>query len=215
MGTNDPFYLMLTRPGWEAYVCQFLKTDFEANPFFPTKPDPQPDDLDQTRAVISGYVFAQFPCGKLPASDQLERCTLGSPRYLMVFKGEGKARARGEPRFHCREDDPVIKEALASARRQRPTPEYGPFCMPPEEVLALQEQFRHKIQADKNALIENLLGQQVRIPYGPLMGVRAKVKRIFENKRNFQDSMVQLFTCDSGMLTGIKVTFPLHDLFGA
>lgn len=210
MGAHD-YYLMLTRPGWEAYVCQFLKTDFEANPFFPTKPDPAPDNPDQTRAVISGYVFAQFPCGILPASDQLERCTLGSPRYLMIFKGEGKSRARGEPRFHCRED-PVIKEAMASARRQRPMPEYGPFCMPPDEVLALQEQFRNKIQDEKNALAENLLGLHVKVPYGSFIGKRAEIKKVFTDAREFCSSMCQVVIQEKGIFYGQRLSFTVSEL---
>lgn len=210
---EDHYYMLLTRPAWEHVAAQFLRKTFAAEPYYPTTPDT--NKADSIRPTISGYIFAKFPChehlnprGRIPTTEELTRCTSANPRFLMVYVGESKSRARDEPRFYTSEDDEIMKEAMASIRRQRLVPVYEPMTLPHGVVKELQT----KLHVNTDKLLDNMIGKIIQLPYGPCLGMRAKIKKITKNTKDLRASICQLFVCEKGIFNGTKVVMTLGEI---
>lgn len=211
--SEDPYYMILARPGWEHVAAQFLKRTFAATPYFPTIPDL--NRADAVKPTISGYLFARFPrderlnpCGRLPTVEELKRCQDATPRFLMVFMGESERNYREEPRFYCNPDDEIINEAMKAQKRQKRYPVYEPMSLHPDIVDSL----KNTLQVDSKKVLDNMVGKMVQIPFGTFMGMKAKIHRISKNKSDIRSSICQLFIKEKGIFLDAKVSFTLGEL---
>lgn len=198
------WYLILTRPRYEAAAARYIDKQLGAQVQYPTKPDP--NNPNNTVPVITGYVLMhtlRVPCG----SDQFKGCQSANPRYLMTYSHT----IPGDLYRHG--DDPgrfYTNPAHQIDIKERPFDVYVPHTLPD----AVVDNLSSTLQTNQQQIISSIIGRKVKIPSGLCMGLRAKIKKITEDARRVGDPFCTLRICDerAGMLQGTKLVFPLSEL---
>lgn len=156
---------------------------------YPTKPDSR--NPKNNVALITGYIFVRYADPTHPLPTDILRQSTSNIRYLTIY-------SHSEP-------DPASPSHKIDI--------YVPYTLPDRIVKSLPDTL-HQNQCE---IIQQLIGEKVRIPSGLCMGMTGKVKKItpYGDSANghFKDAVVLLQVMHEGVFSKTYLSFTLQELF--